>query len=185
MEASYSLSLISLLKGVVFDHQRQVWENLLQYEVDIKRYFKDIRLELYVDKTEGYAFLKQIEAEDEDQDAQLPKLIEKRQLSYLISLICLILRKYMLEHDAQGGSVRTIITGEAIMSRAKVYLPLADDEAKQQDKISSTIKKIIELGFLRKIGDSEYEIHRIIKGFIDATVIEQTLTELKNYVEEK
>lgn len=185
MEANYSLSLISLLKGIVYDHQKQVWENLLEYEVDVKRYFKDLSLEVYLDKTEGYAFLKQREWEPEEADIQLPKLIEKRQLSYPISLLCLILRKYMLEHDAQGGSVRVMITENDIINRCKLYLPRVDDEAKQQDKISSSIKKVIDLGFLRQINDREYEIHRIIKGFIDASVIEETLSTLKNYINEK
>ncbi|GAB3349183.1 hypothetical protein GCM10027566_05120 [Arachidicoccus ginsenosidivorans] len=185
MEANYSLSLISLLKGIVYNHQKEVWENLLQFEADIKNYFKDLSLEVYIDKTEGYSFLRQYEWEDEPEGAQLPKLIEKRQLSYQISLLCLILRKYMLEQDAQGGAVRVIITEPDIINRARLYLPAAEDEAKQQDKIVSAIKKVIELGFLRKIGSNEYEIHRIIKGFINAEVIESTLNALQKYATEK
>lgn len=91
----------------------------------------------------------------------------------------------MLEQDAQGGAVRVIITEPDIINRARLYLPAAEDEAKQQDKIVSTIKKVIELGFLRKIGSNEYEIHRIIKGFINAEVIESTLNALQKYATEK
>ena len=59
MEHKYSLSLIALLKGIVYNHQREVWENLLHHEPDIKRYFVPIGLELFLDKSEGYAFLRQ------------------------------------------------------------------------------------------------------------------------------
>lgn len=185
MEATYSLSLISLLKGIVYSHHKEVWENLLQHEADISRYFKDLSLELYIDKAEGFAFLRQRQWEDVENEDALPKLIEKRQLNFHISLLCILLRKYMLEHDAQGGSVRSIITEEEIINKIKVFLPAADDEAKQQDKILATVKKVIELGFLRKISADEYEIHRIIKGFVNAAVIEQTLIDLKKYAGEK
>ena len=186
-ESSYSLSLISLLKGIVYSDQKEVWENLLTYEADVQQYFKQINLELYLDKAEGYGFLRQREFEPEDEAAKLPKLAERRQLNFQVSLLCLVLRKYLLEHDAEGGTVRSIISEQEIINRAKVFLPLADDEAKQQDKIVSSIKKVIEIGFLRKLAgaESNYEIHRIIKGFINAEVIEDMLTELKKYSEDK
>lgn len=185
MESTYSLSLIALLKGIVYSHQKEVWENLLQFEADIQRYFKNLSLELYLDKAEGFGFLKQREWEQEEDP--LPRLIEKRQLNFHISLLCILLRKYLLEHDAQGGTVRSIISEEEIINRAKVFLPAADDEAKQQDKIITTIKKVIEIGFLRKLsgGDNNYEIHRIIKGFIGADVIDQLLTDLQKYAGDK
>lgn len=185
METGYSLSLASLLKGVVYDYQKNVWENVLQYESDIKKYFLLVGLELYIDKSEGYAYLRQKEWEMEE-DA-LPKLAERRQLNFFTSLLCLVLRKYLLEQDAQGGSVRTIISESEIINRVKLFLPPTVDEAKQQDKVHTTINKIIELGFLRKLDDQEhnYEIHRIIKGFINAEVIDDMLRKLQQHAEEK
>lgn len=184
MEQGYSLILIALLKGIVYSHQREIWENLLQYEPDVKKYFQPVGLELYLDKGEGFAYLKQIEREE---DSTLPRLAEKRQLNFLISLLCIVLRKYLLEHDAQGGSVRSIISEQEIVNRVKVFLPLTNDEAKQQEKIVSTINKVIDLGFLRKLDDQEknYEIHRIIKGFVNADVIDDSLRRLREYVQDK
>jgi hypothetical protein len=181
MEQGYSLSLIALLKGIVYNHQKEVWENLLQYEPDVKKYFQPLGLELFLDKSEGYSFLRQREQEDED--AQLPRLAEKRQLNFMTSLLCIVIRKYMLEHDAQGGSVRSIINDQEIINRVKVFLPVTNDEAKQQEKIISTINKVAELGFLRKLDDQEknYEIHRIIKGFVNADVIDEALKKLREY----
>jgi hypothetical protein len=72
MEHNYSLSLIALLKGIVYNHQKEVWDNLLHYEPDIKKYFVPIGLELFLDKSEGYAFLRQKEWEEDE--LQLPKL---------------------------------------------------------------------------------------------------------------
>lgn len=185
MEQKYSLSLIALLKGIVYNHQKEVWENLLHYEPDVKKYFVPIGLELFLDKSEGYAFLRQKELEEDE--LQLPKLAEKRQLNFMTSLVCVVLRKYLLEHDAQGGSVRSIISEQEIINRTKVFLPNANDEAKQQEKITTTINRVLEIGFLRKLEDLEknYEIHRIIKGFVNADVIDDTLKRFQSYAAEK
>lgn len=185
MEHGHSLSLIALLKGIVYDHQKEVWENLLRYEPDVKRYFLPIGLELFLDKSEGYAYLKQKEWDEEEN--RLPKLAEKRQLNFSTSLLCIVLRKYLLEHDAQGGAVRSIISEQEIINRTKIFLPGTNDEAKQHEKIVSTINKVVDIGFLRKLEDQEknYEIHRIIKGFVNADVIDDTLKRLQNYAAEK
>ena len=93
----------------------------------------------------------------------------------------------MLEQDAQGGSVRSIISEQEMINRIKVFLPATNDEAKQQEKVISTINKVIDIGFLRKLDDQEknYEVHRIIKGFVNADVIDDTLRRLKDYAEDK
>lgn len=183
MQKEYSLGLIALLKGIVYDHQREVWENLIQYENDVKKYFLPLGLDLYIDKSEGFSFLRQIDLSEEE--TPLPNLAEKRPLNFLNSLLCIMLRKYLLERDAQGGSVRTTITEQEIINRIKIFLPTSSDEAKQQEKIITAINRIIEIGFLRKLNDHEYEIHRIIKGFVNADVIEQALKKLGQYASER
>lgn len=183
MQKQYSLGLIALLKGIVYDHQREVWENLLQYEHDIKQYFLPLGLDLYIDRSEGFSFLKQKEWREEENP--LPKLAEKRPLNFLNSLLCIMLRKYLLERDAQGGSVRTTITEQEIINRIRVFLPASSDEAKQQEKVITAINKIVEIGFLRKLNDQEYEIHRIIKGFVNADVIDEALKKLQQYAAER
>jgi hypothetical protein len=84
-------------------------------------------------------------------------------------------------------SVRSIINEQEIINRIKVFLPATNDEAKQQEKVISTINRVIDIGFLRKLDDQEknYEIHRIIKGFVNADVIDDSLQKLKEYALEK
>ncbi|GAA4334837.1 DUF4194 domain-containing protein [Flaviaesturariibacter amylovorans] len=184
MIREYSLSSITLLKGILYDHQKEAWSNLLQFEAEIKKYFDALALDVYIDKSEGYAYLVQKELEEE---VQLPKLGEKRQLNFFTSLLCIVLRKYLLEQDAHGGNIRAIISGAEIVNRIKTFLPTATDEVRQQDRIVSTINKVVEIGFLRKLEDdgNNYEIHRIIKGYVNADVIESTLQRIKQYAAEK
>lgn len=185
MIREYSLSLISLLKGIVYENQKDAWANLIQYEPDVKKYFSTIGLDLFLDKSEGYAYLKQVEFEEE---MAIPKIAEKRPLNFHVSLLCLVLRKYLLENDAQGGTIRAIISQQEIVNRVKLFMPSAADEAKLYDKIVATINKVIlEMGFLRKLEDNtdNYEIHRIIKGFVNANEIDETLKRLETYAAEK
>lgn len=184
MIQEYSLSLITMLKGILYIHQRDAWENLIRYESEVKKYFSALGLEVYLDKSEGYAYLRQIELEGE---MEVPKIAEKRQLNFFTSLLCIVLRKYLLERDAEAGTARATITQQEIISLMKSFLPTATDEAKQQDKIITTMNRVIEIGFLKKLDDnsSDYEIHRIIKGFVNAEVIDDTLKRLQTYAAEK
>lgn len=184
MLSEYSLSLITILKGIIYDHQKDAWENLLRYEPEVKKYFSAIGLEVYIDKSEGYAYLRQIEFEEE---MEVPRIAERRQLNFFTSLLCIVLRKYLLERDAEAGTVRATINQQEIVNRMKSFLPTASDEARQHDRIVTTMNKVIDIGFLKKLEGSsnDYEIHRIIKGFVNADVIGDTLKKLQTYAAEK
>jgi len=51
-----------------------------------------------------------------------------------------------------------------------MFLPTRSNEARLVDLVDSHIGKVVELGFLRKVGDKppEYEVRRILKAFVDA-----------------
>jgi hypothetical protein len=184
MNKPYSLALINLLKGITYADQKEVWQNLISYESDIKRHYLPFGLEVYVDRSEGFAFLKQIESEE---DNEIPRLIERRHLSFMLTLICIILRKFLLESDAAGTSARAIITRDDIIERMKPFLPSMSDEAKQVEKIDIQIRKVIEEGFLRILVNEKdtYEVRRIIKAFVDADKIEDILKKLTDYKDQK
>ena len=184
MITPYSKSLIALMKGILYDTSKDIWENLSRYEVDIKKYFSAIGLELYLDRAEGYAFLKQIDFEPE---VEVSRLIEKRQLSFPLTLLCLQLRKYLLQNDAAGTSSRAILTRQQIIQMMTPFLPDSNDEAKQVEKIEVQIRKIIDEGFLRPLENTPdtYEIRRIIKAFIDADKVEGLLLKLREYSQQQ
>ena len=180
MALPHSIALITLLKGIIYDSQKEVWQNLLDHEADIKKYFTSIGLDVYLDRSEGFAFLKQKEFEP---GFELPRLIERRPLSFPLTLLCLILRKYLLENDAAGTSTRAFLSKQQIVDRIKLYLPDAPDEAKQVEQIEKQIKRIVEEGFLRPLENEQdiYEVKRIIKEFINAETVENLLIRLKEH----
>jgi hypothetical protein len=178
----YSQAIISLLKGVVYDTSEETWKELIKYETDIKKYFEVMNLNLFIDTSEGYAFLRQTESEDEEQ-VNIPRLIEKRQLSYPVTLLLVLLRKALLEIDATGGDTRVILEKEKIRDMLKLFLPENSNEARTMDKIDEHINKVVEYGFLRKLKNdqNQYEINRIIKARISADTLQDIEKVLKEY----
>jgi len=113
----------------------------------------------------------------------VPGLIERRQLNFHVSLLCLLLRKHLIENDREGESTKAILTKEDIINLVKPFQRETTNEANQQKQIEAAIKRVIEEGFLRKMktDDEQYEINRIIKAFINADVVKESLEKLQQY----
>jgi hypothetical protein len=182
----YSHILIALLRGIVYNHQEEVWNDLLkpQNEADVKKYFADIDLQLIIDKSEGYAYLKQRQHEDADDEG--PKLIDRRQLNFHVSLLCLLLRKHLIENDREGEFSKATLTKEQIIQLVKPFYRETSNEANQQRQMDAALKRVIDEGFLRKMKteDEQYEVNRIIKAFINADVVKESLEKLQKYVDQ-
>jgi len=176
----YSNILVALLKGIVYRDDKY-WDELAPNEADIKKYFADIYLDVIIDKPEGYAYLKQ--KPNEDDEEEMPKLIEKRQLNFHVSLLCLLLRRHLIENDSEGESTKAFLTRDEILNLVKPFYKETTNEAGQIKQIDAAIKRVMEEGFLRKMKTEEelYEINRIIKAFVNADVVKESLEKLKIY----
>src|SRR5260370_12239794 len=81
-----SLALIALMKGVIErETARAVWQSVLELQARIRDHVAVLGLELVVDEAEGYAYLRQRSAQDGE--AELPRLVPRRQLGYQVSLL--------------------------------------------------------------------------------------------------
>lgn len=184
----YAPVIIYLLKGVLYAENSDAWNLLLNYEVDIRKHFEAFGISIFVDHAEGYAFLQQKELQQEEEgqeelNFQLPSLIEKRPLSYPITLLCVLLRKKLLEEDAKGGETRVVLSREEMVEMIRIFLPEHSNEAKIIDSIDGYINRVIGYGFLRKLKNEEgkFEINRIIKAKITADVLNDIERKLKEY----
>lgn len=192
MKKVYSNVLIALLKGIVYSHQEEIWNTLIQpeNERDVRNYFADIYLDLIIDKSEGYAYLKQQQsaaADEEGADEEAPiKLIRRRALTFHVSLLCLLLRKHLIENDQSGESTRAILSREEINSQMKLYMKESTNEANVNKQIDAAIKKVEDEGFLRrmKTDQEQYEVNRIIKAFVNADQVSEWLERYKEYVKQ-
>jgi len=183
-----SLILIQLLKGVLYrDRQPEPWHDLLTFQAVVRDYFLLVGLQVIIDESEGYAFLRQkaddVSEQRDDSSPPLPRLIQRRPLSYPLSLLCVLLRKKLIEQDASGGETRLILSREQIIDMIQVFLPERGNEAKTIDKIDTLIRKVLDLGFLRALkGEgNRYEVQRIIKALVDADWIGNLDEKLREY----
>ncbi|OED46736.1 hypothetical protein ACH42_03495 [Endozoicomonas sp. (ex Bugula neritina AB1)] len=171
--------VIHLMKGIIYrDVQPAVWQQLQDLQAPVIDYVAVMGLDLILDEAEGYAFLRQIN----DEDSELPKLVARRPLSFPVSLLCVLLRKKMVEQDA-GGESRLILSRDQIVEMMRVFLPDRANEARLFDQIDTHINKVTEFGFLKKLGGTPpaWEVRRIIKALVDADWLADFNEKLKVY----
>jgi hypothetical protein len=177
-----SAILVNLLKGVIYrDSSPVLWQEIEPLQSHIAAQGAILGLDFIVDEAEGYAFFKQ--REQEEGEPEIPRLVQRRQLSYPVSLLCVLLRKKIIEADAGGESARVIITREQVISMMRIFMPDSGNEAKVSDQIDTALRRVIELGFVRQLDTEKetFEVRRIIRAFIDAQTISSLDEKLKEY----
>lgn len=180
-----SNAYISLLKGIIIKENREkIWDTILNYRNQIEDYFRQLGLTLKLYEEEGYCYLQQIEDDETD---NLLKLVPKVPLSLHLSLLLVSLRKYMLESTANGDE-KIVISKEEIFIKMKNYLKETSNEIKQEKEITSYIKKVEDMKFIRKLknSDNKYEILRLLASFVDAQWLDdldKRILEYKEYIE--
>lgn len=171
--SALSRVLIGLMKGVLYQESDQpLWQDLLALQARVRDYVAVLGLELILDEAEGYAFLRtRPVAEGEP---ELPRLVQRRALSFPVSLLLALLRKKLAEFDASGGDTRLILSRDEIVELIRVFLPGGSNEARVIDQVDTHLNKIVELGFVRRLkvqGGAQQqmiEVRRILKAFVDA-----------------
>jgi hypothetical protein len=182
-----STLVISLLKGVIYREGNELlWADLIGLQARVRDYVGVLGLDLTLDESEGYAFLKsRSELTEEEVEHKVPRLVARRPLSFPVSLLLALLRKKLAEFDASGGDPRMVLMRDEIVELVRVFLPDSSNEAKLIDQIDTHISKIVELGFLRRLksvsGPVSYEVRRILKAFVDAQWLAEFDARLAQY----
>jgi hypothetical protein len=171
--ASLSRILIALMKGVLYrENEALLWQDLCALQARVRDYIAVLGLELILDEAEGYAFLRTRPAVEGE--TELPRLVQRRPLSFALSLILALLRKKLAEFDAGGGeegnSGRLILSRDDIVELVRVFLPGGSNETRLIDQVDTHLNKIVELGFIRRLKaqSGEFEVRRILKAYVDA-----------------
>lgn len=163
--------LVALMKGVVYREQApQLWRDMESVQAAARDHLRLLALDLLIDEAEGYAYLRQTDIDPGASEDAAPRLIPRRPLSYPVSLLLVLLRKRLALHDAQGGETRLVLTREQMVEMMRTFLPSGPNEAKITDQIETHIRRVEDLGFLRRMKDDEaiYEVRRIVRAFVNA-----------------
>lgn len=181
--------MVYLLKGVVYRA-----DNPVIYEAITKRFGEvfDLarRLGMFVenDTAEGYYYLRSLTAEDVGDETELPpRLLRCVRLPFETSFLLALLRQKIIEFDNNGGNTRYMMTFDDMVGLMAVYFPKNSDQTVLARRMSGQVKKLCELGFLRKISErgdksgERYELKRIIKAIVNADKLKEFDELLESY----
>lgn len=167
--AGLSQPVIALLRGVVHrESDEELWHSLLAIQSAVRDYVKVLGLELVLDEAEGFAWLRTLPAVDGVDP--LPRLMTRRQLPYMPSLLLALLRKKLAETDSSGEGQRLILSRDDLVDLVRVFLPASTNDARITEQVMAATNRIEELGFIRRLKgqDQLFEVRRVLKAFVDA-----------------
>jgi len=177
-ESTYDLTavVVPLLKSVLYrDADPALWAALLALQARVRDHVAVLALDLVLDESEGYAFLKARPEPEDDGTPQAPRLVARRPLSFQLSLLLALLRKKLVEFDASGGDTRLVLALPDVVELVRVFSAGHANEARLTDQVQAQLNKLVELGFVRKLkaaagrsANPDYEVQRILKAFVDA-----------------
>ncbi len=175
-------TIIALMRGVVYrESDEDSWSTLGRHGAPVRDHFSTLGVDVVVDDTEGYAFLRSHE-EDPD-DEPLPRLVRRRSLTYNVSLLLVLLRKRLLEFENSAAEGKLVLSRDQLIDMLQLFVAESTNEARAIDQADSTIKKAAELGFLRQLrGQPDlWEVRRILKAYVDAQTLSDFAGKLQEY----
>ncbi len=184
--APYAKSAVKLLQGPVFEDESDVWNEMLQYQVELTKYFEKIAIEPIIDKRDGYAYLKQMELDD---TGSTIGLIRRMPLTYELTLICVLLREWLQEFESDDvETTQLYITPKQFRDRLEMFFKEKANELKFIKELNRHLEACVKMGFLKLVrkeptnpDEDRYEVKRIIK----ARVTNEELARFKQLLEDE
>jgi hypothetical protein len=180
----YSKAIVKLLKAPV-ERNSSVWNDVVNYQLEIQEFISQIGLELIVKKEEGFAFVKQFE----DSEGNTLGLITRRQIGFETSIILVVLRQSLEEFDnnpTQFQVAEKFITDTEIKEELELFLQEGYNRLRFLKDLDKYIKNVVELGYLKEISkkdiETKYQIQRIIKEKITLDILQEFKIKIQDYV---
>lgn len=172
----WSVAAVRLLQGVVYSDDTKVWDILLRSRSALENYFSRLALMLVIDEAEGYAFLRQWN--DDEYPAgydDVPRLVRRSALGFSPTLLCVLLRDELRRFEEEDlNNERCVIERVHLFDQWRVFFSSGQDEVRQDKDFNSALKRIEELGFIRKFTEDPeaWEIRRILKARLPVSELE-------------
>lgn len=181
--APYAAAIRKLLLGVVY-HDDPNWMQIRDYEFPIREYLGKIGLGLHLDEIGSFAYLYD-ESRDEDTKSALPSLTTRQPLSFADTLLLVLLRERLDEHEMRGMMDDTVLLlrEEDIFEMMTVFLNDSSDARRVEQKIGSSINRLKRYGFLTERREKQYEVRPLIRAKISADELEIIKTNLTTHIQ--
>ncbi|MDT4967398.1 MAG: hypothetical protein QOJ64_2135 [Acidobacteriota bacterium] len=163
--SSASFVKAKLLQQPLYREDGGLWDTLRAERNEIAAYFSAIGQQLVVDEGDGFAFLRQIEPEG---DERVPRLAQRRRLSYDATLLLVCLREEFCRFDTSAEeSSRLVKSRDELHLLVGAFLRETNNQVRDVRLVDAAIQRLMELGFLKQIGDADqelFELMRIVKA---------------------
>lgn len=183
--ASYAHVIIKLLQGPIYSDEKELWRDLLSWQTSIKEYFDTIGIELLI--AEGFARIQQPEADENDPNP-LPRLLRRQSLSYESTLLCVILREALDEHDVVSEGSKLFLTQKDIKERVELFFKEHSNKSKLWKELSKPIHSLIHIGVLKlsredliNKDNNQYEVKRVVSALVTNEKLDEVRQKLKLY----
>ena len=169
-----SFAKVRLLHGPIYREDGELWEILERHADEIRHYMWQIGQEFVYDAPEGYAFIRQIRGTN---DERIPRLVQRRGLSYDATILLVCLREDLLRLElAATESERLVRTREELHELTAMFFPESLNRVKDEKIVNAAIQKLVDFGFLKHLESGErevFEVMRIVKARITPTELVQ------------
>ena len=183
----YAPVIVKLLQGAVYDDSPKIWNDLLQYQFEISQYFEKIAVELIVEKQDGYAYIKQISIDEENNTIGL---VRRMPMTYELSLLCVLLRMLIDDFEISNTDQHNLyISHKRLKEELEIFFKEQSHKVRMLKELDRYIEQAEGLGFLKvidkdtKVKDEfQYEVRRIIKAKITNDKLEEFKRKLQQDV---
>ena len=177
-----SFAKAHLFGGPLYLEDGALWKTLLSDIAEIGNYFRQIGLELVVDETEGFAFLRQFEPRA---DERVPRLVRRQKLTYDATLLLVCLRDELNRFDTQTAD-QTVLrrTRRELQELVGGFLRESNNQVRDLKSVDAAIEQLRAMGFIKPAGTSApdtFEVRRIIKARFGAGELEAVKERLKRH----
>lgn len=176
----WSLAAVRLLQGVVYHDDGAPWDLLLRFTSRLEEYFAAIGLRLVVDEPEGFAYVRQLDPDDDGELPAgydtLPRLYRRVRLSYDATLLCVLLRDELRRFEEEDvDNERCVVSTSELFEQWKSFFTSEHDEVRLKKALDTALRKLDDLRFVRRFSEEpeEWEIRRILKARLSAAELEK------------
>jgi hypothetical protein len=177
----FAAAVRKLLKGVVY-HDDPVWMQIRDYELPLREYFGKIGLSVHLDEIGSFAYLHD-ESRDDDNQSSLPSLTTRRNLSFPDTLLLVLLRERLDEHEMRDlDGAKLILSNDELIEMIGVFMGDHPDARKVEQSSLSSIKRLVRYGFLTERRDGRFEVRPLLRAKIGADELDDIKTRLSDFL---
>lgn len=156
-----------LVGGPVYQEESDLWYRLRTEAEAVRGHYRQMGLEVVIDEEAGYAFLRQLEQGEEGEaneagEAPLPRLLRRTPLSYHQTLLMVLLRERLLQHDQSAdGEAFLYYDPKQLLDLLRPYFPESSNEKRIEERMARVVARLVDIGILRRLRNRSEEIFRV------------------------